>query len=570
MRGKNLILTLIILAGMVPNIVFSRDAGAEKCPDLRVVFARGSGSSMDDDENYNEFRLSIEEKLVGTNIDYEFINLDYPAVGINNLGVLLGAYFGAGEAYEFGDSVKSGVKKLDNLVNGSCANTKYVLGGYSQGAMVVSRALGSLSADRIIYAATFGDPKLYLPEGSGIIPAACKNENLSDYRMYVPDCRAYKGMLGSYQPYQPEAYIGKLGTWCNKGDIMCSSHLNISDHLAYVADGLYEDASRVIFDKIAKAFGIENNYSSPHDTAILIDTTGSMETLIDKYKAEALRLTQETLGKGGRVALFEYRDIEDMPLPLEHCNFKTCTLEKFESELESLQTEDGGDTPESMLSASLNVMRTLEWKQGATKTLIVLTDSGYHSPDRDGTIVLDVINASRSIDPVYIYVVGDPVSEESYREITEATGGRFLSINGDLAGLTNEVLERYESLPRVETTSESSEKPILHIVSAEKISENEIKIKIETNGARVLVVINDAVVGETTEKEFVVSGLKGEVNEILLVPLGEDVRGDGVKINVTGAGYGGNGEGNTSGDAGDMLVPLAPNTGMKKAQQISC
>ncbi|MBR2658365.1 cutinase family protein [Candidatus Saccharibacteria bacterium] len=570
MRGKNLILTLIILAGMVPNIVFSRDAGAEKCPDLRVVFARGSGSSMDDDENYNEFRLSIEEKLVGTNIDYEFINLDYPAVGINNLGVLLGAYFGAGEAYEFGDSVKSGVKKLDNLVNGSCANTKYVLGGYSQGAMVVSRALGSLSADRIIYAATFGDPKLYLPEGAGIIPAACKNENLSDYRMYVPDCRAYKGMLGSYQPYQPEAYIGKLGTWCNKGDIMCSSHLNISDHLAYVADGLYEDASRVIFDKIAKAFGIENNYSSPHDTAILIDTTGSMETLIDKYRAEALRLTQETLGKGGRVALFEYRDIEDMPLPLEHCNFKTCTLEKFESELESLQTEDGGDTPESMLSASLNVMRTLEWKQGATKTLIVLTDSGYHSPDRDGTTVLDVINASRSIDPVYIYVVGDPVSEESYREITEATGGRFLSINGDLAGLTNEVLERYESLPRVETTSESSEKPILHIVSAEKISENEIKIKIETNGVRVLVVINDAVVGETTEKEFVVSGLKGDVNEILLVPLGEDVRGDGVKINVAGAGYGSNGGSNAGGDAGDMLVPLAPNTGMKKAQQISC
>ncbi|MBR3332069.1 cutinase family protein [Candidatus Saccharibacteria bacterium] len=570
MRGKNLILTLIILAGMVPNIVFSRDAGAEKCPDLRVVFARGSGSSMDDDENYNEFRLSIEEKLVGTNIDYEFINLDYPAVGINNLGVLLGAYFGAGETYEFGDSVKSGVKKLDNLVNGSCANTKYVLGGYSQGAMVVSRALGSLSADRIIYAATFGDPKLYLPEGAGIIPAACKNENLSDYRMYVPDCRAYKGMLGSYQPYQPEAYIGKLGTWCNKGDIMCSSHLNISDHLAYVADGLYEDASRVIFDKIAKAFGIENNYSSPHDTAILIDTTGSMETLIDKYKAEALRLTQETLGKGGRVALFEYRDIEDMPLPLEHCNFKTCTLEKFESELESLQTEDGGDTPESMLSASLNVMRTLEWKQGATKTLIVLTDSGYHSPDRDGTTVLDVINASRSIDPVYIYVVGDPVSEESYREITEATGGRFLSINGDLAGLTNEVLERYESLPRVETTSESSEKPILHIVSAEKNSENETKIKIETNGARVLVVINDAVVGETTEKEFVVSGLKGDVNEILLVPLGEDVRGDGVKINVTGAGYGSNDGSNVGGDAGDMLVPLAPNTGMKKAQQISC
>ena len=83
----------------------------------------------------------------------------------------------------------------------SCPGTKYVVGGYSQGAMVVSKALGSLNADRIIYAATFGDPKIYLPEGKGILPAACRGENLSDYRMYVPDCQAYKGLLGAYVPY---------------------------------------------------------------------------------------------------------------------------------------------------------------------------------------------------------------------------------------------------------------------------------------------------------------------------------------------------------------------------------
>ena len=96
------------------------------------------------------------------------------------------------------------------------------------------------------YAATFGDPKIYLPEGEGIIPAACKNENLSDYRMYVPDCQAYKGMLGAVEPYRPEALAGKVGTWCNRYDILCSSYFSIKSHTSYAEDGLYEDASRYI------------------------------------------------------------------------------------------------------------------------------------------------------------------------------------------------------------------------------------------------------------------------------------------------------------------------------------
>ena len=549
MRGKITILILILLVGLMPI----RHVGAEKCPELRLVFARGSGSSMDDDGNYDEFRRNIEEKLIGTGTNYEFINLDYPAVGINDIGVLLGTYFGAGESYKFGDSVKSGVKKLDNLVNNSgCTDTKYVLGGYSQGAMVISRALPNLNADRIIYAATFGDPKLYLPEGAGIIPVACRNENLSDYRMYVPDCQAYEGILGSYRPYEPDSFIGKLGTWCNKRDVMCSSHFNISDHVSYVSDGLYEDASRVIIDKIAKHFGFKNNYSSMHDTAFLIDTTGSMDTLIDKYKTEALRLAKLTIEKGGRVALFEYRDIDDRPLPLEHCSFETCTLEKFSSELNRLQTAGGGDRLESMLSGSLNTMRTLNWKQGATKSLVVLTDSGYHSPDKDGTTVMDVINASRSIDPVYIYVVGDLVTEKQYQQITQPTGGKFVSIDGEIEGLTDEILNRFESLPRVEI-EEVVDKPSLDIISAEKNAKNEIAIRAKTNGVRILVAVNDTILGYTSETDFTIGELSDGVNQILLVPMNENVRGEGKIINVTTAGYGGG--------IMDGFVPLAPNTG---------
>ena len=553
MRRKNLLPTLMILAGLMAGTIPHEVTFAKMCPELRVVFARGSGSGMEGDGNYDEFKRNIEEKLVGTSINYEFINLDYPAIGINDPLVLLGTYFGAGEAYEFGESVKSGVKKLDNLMNDGCVNTKYVLGGYSQGAMVISKALPTLDPSKIIYAATFGDPKLYLPEGAGFIPPACRNENLSDYRKYVPDCQAYEGILGSYRPYQPEAYIDKLGTWCNKSDIMCSSHLSISDHVSYAAEGLYEDASRVIFDKITRAFGVENHYSSPHDTAIMIDTTGSMGGVIDSYRAEALRLAEETFSKNGRVALYEYGDIEDMHSPVLHCDFETCTLDVLKSELDSLYPDGGGDEPESMLSSSLHVMRTLNWRQGATKSLIVLTDAGYHSPDRDGTTVLDVINASRSIDPVVIYVVGDPWQEESYREVTTATGGKFVSVYDDFSLITDEVLARYESLPAVEI-SDAREKPTLEVLSADAISENEIKIKIKTTGAKTLVAIDDAVLGATDETEFVISGIN-KTSKIMLVPLGDDIRGEGVYVEV--GGYGGGSDINRS-----LVIPLAPNTGV--------
>ncbi len=546
---------MVASTGIIPRVT---TADAEKCPELRIIFARGSGADYTGDKNYDEFRKTIEAKLLTTEINYEFINLDYPAVGvgIDNLSVTLGALFGAGEAYEFGASVKSGVKKLDNIINSSsCPETKYVIGGYSQGAMVVSRALGSLNADKIIYAATFGDPKLYLPEGKGIIPAACRGENLSDYRMYVPDCQAYKGLLGAYIPYEPKAYVGKVGTWCNKADIFCSSRFNMDDHLAYVAEGLYEDAARVIFDKIAKEFGVENKISSPHDTAILIDTTGSMEILIEKYQAEALRLAEETLASGGRVALYSYRDIKDRKLPIEHCSFESCTLEVFREQLYGLKTAGGGEPKESLLSGALNTMRSLNWKRGATKSLVILTDNGFHNPDLDGTTVMDVIKLSREIDPVAIYVVGDPAFTEHYAELTTETGGRFISINGDLAGLTDEIMVRYESLARVEEAEADEEAPEISIEKFGISETGEIQISFSSTAEKVMVILNEYILGLTEGHEITILADPAEENMVTLVPYNSSRRGESIEISFLAAGKGG--------DSFEAATLLAPNTGRK-------
>ncbi len=565
-RVRFLILAgVMISASLMPAM--TKKAEAESCPDLKIVFVRGSGAERWNEQNYLEFKKQIEGKL--PDVSYEFLDLDYPAIGIDNLGVAIGAFFGAGESYEFGDSVNKGAQELKRIVNYGCSKTKYVLGGYSQGAMVISKTLPDLNAEKIIYAATFGDPKIYLPEGSGLVPAACHNQNLSDYRAYVPDCRAYQGLLGSYRPYQPESFIGKLGTWCNKYDIFCSSHFSISSHTSYVSDDLYEDASRVIASKVAAAFNVKNKYSSPHDTAILIDSTGSMAWMIEQFRNEALRLANETFEKGGRVALYDYRDLDDPYEPVARCDFETCTAENFAEFLDSIILDGGGDMPESLLSASVNVMNRLRWRRGATKSLVALTDAPFISPDRDGVTMQDVIDLSRRIDPVNIYVITSETVASAHPEIEElttATDGAVVTDFGSLNLLTDQIMARYDTLPRVEEDLvDPGVAPELQVDEFMDYGES-ITVKFKNSGNKVIAILNDAILGIADTDFITIGGLNRTIkNELVLIPANDTLKGKKVTLEIPIDGSSDSGgswataevviiEDNTS-------IPKAPNAG---------
>ena len=509
---------------------------ASSCPDVKIIFARGSGATRYDNQDYQTFKSTLEAKLRTSLLTYEFDDLDYPAVGISGdkFLVAVGAFFSGGESYEFGDSVKAGADKLTKIVNNSCPDTKYVIAGYSQGAMVISSSLKYLNPDKIIYAATFGDPKIYLPEGAGLMPAACQGKNLSSYRVYVPDCFAYKGLLGAQVPYVTSSFADKTGTWCNRYDIFCSSYYSISSHTSYVEDNLYEDASRFIFSKIATEFNFQNEYTSPHDTAILIDSTGSMSELIADYKAEALRLAEKTLSSGGRVALYDYRDLDDPYEPVEGCNFETCTLEKFKNALEIIEADGGGDEPESLLSASFHAMKNLNWNFGSTKSLVILTDATYHSPDLDGVTFYDVKTLSKLIDPVNFYIITTPDCEEEYEELAEATDGAVASSVDDLSLLTDAIIARYDSLPRVEESLATMEQtPQLEISSTTNVNQNTIRVDYETDASKVVVILNEAILGTTEEKTITITDLRLDQENILtLIPLSDSVRGEPVSVTL--------------------------------------
>lgn len=551
MVKKLLLAVLIVGAYFLAPAGYISNAVAVSCPDLKIIFARGSGGERWVDKNYLTFKSEIESKLKLTNLKYEFEDLDYPAIGVGDPLTLLTTFASGGEAYEFGESVSVGVKNLISGTSGTCSNTKYILAGYSQGAMVVSKAINYINPNKIIYAATFGDPKIYLPEGFGLVPSACSGKNLSNYRIYVPDCRVYEGMLGGYKPYQPEGYVDKLGTWCNKNDIFCSTHFSVNAHTSYVSDGLYADASKLIFDKICKSFGILNTFLSLHDTAILIDSTGSMENYLHDYKREALNLAEKTLNSGGRVALYDYRDLGDPYNVNEHCSFDTCTMDSFKAGLDVITLGGGGESiEESLLSASFNVMKKLSWKFGSTKSVVVFTDAGYHNPDIDGVTFTDVVNLSKKIDPVNFYVVTTKLNKNFYKTLAEATDGAVTTLVDGVSGMTNNIMARYDSLPRVEDFDVSDE--ILPVISDVLVDKNTVSFK--NTGALALVILNDAVLGVTEENNITINDLDSNVeNRLRLVPLGDDARGIGVEVELS----------MDSGMGNLDLIPKAPNTGRR-------
>lgn len=472
-RAKNLIYlgVAVILTVATAILPLNTPAGASSCDDIKFVFARGSGQNLGS-KDFQAFKSSVQEKLkgYGRELKYSFYELGsssyggakYPAVDVDTFAAL-GAKISAGKGFAFGKSVEQGIAELKAYVSEVgkiCKNTKFVLGGYSQGAMVTTSALPELASSKVLYSATFGDPYLYLPEGEGIFPDACRGKNLSSYREFAPDCKTYAGVLGAKKPYQPASWSGKVGLWCNSLDFMCGAGFKLdtsgssgdmaerivgnalaAGHLNYASDGHYSSAAEKMMEKIAVAFPTSKSTTkvSNRDTVFLIDRTGSMGTYLELYRKEAKSLAQQIVEGGGRIALYTYGDLADTPeyegqdvsTPKRILDFGASSAE-FAAAYDGIATYGGGDPDESLLSALLEVMNAQEWRPGANKSIVVVTESGFHSPDLDGTTVAQVVQRSLEIDPVNVYVVNTEISAKRYKELAGLTGGAVFTNTRDL------------------------------------------------------------------------------------------------------------------------------------------
>lgn len=441
-----------------------RPAGAltqlPRCDDVQFIFARGSGESLRDKSEI-AWRTSIREALAPTDIEFSFYELGrstyggakYPAVtvaGLEGFSTFLGAYVGAGEAFKFGASVQAGRTELKAYIATTselCPQTKFVLGGYSQGAMVMSTTLSELDPEKIIYVATFGDPKLYLPEGQGSVPVACSGNNLSDYRAHVGNCRTYEGVLGSIRPYQASAYQGKIGSWCHDNDIMCSSGLSFDDHGQYPYGG-YQEAAKQIFLKVASALtGTKATYPlftvpESTDVALLLNIScyGEIGTR-ERYRLEALRIAREALQQGSRVALYAYSDLS-IASPSLLCDFESCTAEKLERILTMSATCRSAAQVDGTFSTLRVLTRDLTWRENIQRAVVILSPIPYDDIDRDGTTFARAVELSQAYGLRLFAVTNDAPLFQHYTTLTSRTNGRTYIINRRFNTATPQLAER--------------------------------------------------------------------------------------------------------------------------------
>jgi len=466
---KPIICLILIATSIIAPLIRLLPATAlspTPCSDIEFVWVRGSGQSADAGD-YLAYQRAIHDRLSmeGALFSYSFSEIDYPAVAIHpssigNILTATGGWLTSGEGFNYGSSVDTGVTALLRHINGRkvlCPDTKYSLGGLSQGAQVVGDSLWHLYADDIIYVALFGDPKLYLPEGIGINPPACQGQR-SSYNVWSPNCHTHEGILQSRIPYIPPKFDGRVGLWCNSRDLICGSSTSLTDfsfdadgHGEYKTNGQMRIMANLIWQRLKDYSPIifpdyddtlVPNSQAPMDIAFIFDSTGSMVPFIQSYRDSAAKLAKEVIERGGRIALIEYRDYENYSFPRLRCSFD-CTLDRFVASVNNITASSGGDTPEALLQALMFSYNNLDWRSGATKSAIVLTDAGYHNPDKSGITYDQVVARSLEIDPVNTYIFANrnqwftPEFEFDLAHLASDTGGFSIVLDSKADNLSD-------------------------------------------------------------------------------------------------------------------------------------
>lgn len=434
----------------------------DKCTLVTAIFARGSGQGFNAKESLT-FRTQLESRVDKKQLNFYELGSEsyggnqYPAVDVSNVwnGNAIGAKISGGMGNAYGKSVKEGVAELRTYLDirhRKCPNEFFILGGVSQGAQVVGQALPSISSgvkNKIVFNMLFGDPKLYLPEGEGIFPPACRNEKLSAYRREIANCHVDNGALGARKPFLPSEDNSKTGLWCLANDYVCGSSKFVWDvegHGKYansngpIDDGVREAANRL---KNAAKLASQNDSgindkplnnnmgTAGTDVVFVLDTTGSMSLYIDQMKTFIRNYSSKIKEMNGRVGLVVYRDAGDEYTAKKLSDLQSDTTDML-GKLEDISIEGGDDDPEAALHASMVAMNEMKWQKGATKAIILLTDAGYHEPDKvDGSTLAAVAKRSLEIDPVNIYPVVEKHLEGSYEDMASQTTGQVIVSGGE-------------------------------------------------------------------------------------------------------------------------------------------
>ncbi|MDI3314786.1 MAG: cutinase family protein [Mycobacterium sp.] len=186
-------------------------ASAQPCPDIDVVFARGTGEPPGLGPTGEAFVASLRPRVGAKSMAVYPVN--YPASDHWDTGI---------------EGIKDAGAHLVSTVS-SCPQTKMVLGGYSQGAAVMGFVTSPAVPDGIDPATV---PKPLAPEVADHVAAIVL--------FGMPNARAMN-FLGEPPVVIGPAYQAKTIKLCAAEDPVCSDGMNFAAHQGYAEDGAMVD-----------------------------------------------------------------------------------------------------------------------------------------------------------------------------------------------------------------------------------------------------------------------------------------------------------------------------------------
>jgi cutinase len=194
-------IALAMTWAMLGALLDAPSAAAGPCPDVEVVFARGTNEPPGVGGVGQAFINSLRGQVQGRSVGVYAVN--YPATD----DFVRSSLAGAGDATAHVQSTTA-----------NCPSTRMVLGGYSQGAGVIDMATNDLppqAVDHVAAIAVFGNPESAFSRTLG------------------------GGRLPTISPlYRP-----KLIDLCVPNDPICSEGRNPAAHVAYVQSGMTNQAA---------------------------------------------------------------------------------------------------------------------------------------------------------------------------------------------------------------------------------------------------------------------------------------------------------------------------------------
>ncbi len=208
---------LMAASCMLGTAAVGNAADGDSCPDVQVVFARGTFEPSGPGAIGQAFTDALTDRLPGSSIDVYGVN--YPA------------------SLDFSRAadgvVDASSKVLDTAA--TCPNTKIVVGGYSQGAAIAAY----ITADSV-------PPEYPLPPGiSGPMPPSTARHVAAVTLFGKPSTRFLDIVDRGAPPISVgHLYAGKTIDLCAPEDPVCaSSGFSRAAHSAYRSNGMTDQAA---------------------------------------------------------------------------------------------------------------------------------------------------------------------------------------------------------------------------------------------------------------------------------------------------------------------------------------